>query len=101
MRKWLLLILIISTTMIAGCTTKEYRTVSGLILSAGSESILIQVTEGFDGDMMQIHITDKTKFERGIPQLLEKGKTVTLTIEDEIMESHPVQARAVRILKHE
>ncbi|MFO7636631.1 MAG: hypothetical protein R6W96_04920 [Clostridia bacterium] len=100
-KKILLFMMVLALLGTGGCKAKEYQVITGLILSAGPESFLIQVTSGSDEDLMQVHITDKTKFEKGIPALLEKGKTVSLSTDGRVLESYPVQVYAVRILTYE
>ena len=100
-KRIILIILVVIMLMSASCQTKEYQIIAGKILSAGAESMLIQVTEGSEEDMLQVHITDKTKFEKGIPSTLEKGGQVRLSIDDEILDSYPAQVYAIKILEYE
>ena len=75
--------------------------ITGKVLSAGPTSLLIEVIEGFDGKLMQVHITEESMFYSNIPDLLEKGKNVGFTITGEIMESDPVQVFAKRFVTYE
>jgi hypothetical protein len=75
--------------------------VTGKILSVGEEAALINVTDGIDVDMMQLWFEEETVFHRDIPRIMEKQKTITFTMKDEVLESEPIQGFAIRIISYE
>jgi len=75
--------------------------ITGKILSAGEEAILIQVISGFDGNMLQARVTEDTIFYSNIPSLTEKGKIIGFTITGEILESDPPQVFVKRFVSYE
>jgi hypothetical protein len=75
--------------------------ITGKILSAGETSILVQVESGFDSKMLQALITGDTIFYNNIPNITEKGKSISFTITGEIMESDPPQVYVKRFVNYE
>ncbi len=75
--------------------------ITGKILSAGDEAILLQVEEGLDSKLLQAWITEDTIFYSNIPSVTEKGKTIGFTITGEILESDPPQAYVKRFITYE
>ena len=77
------------------------KIVTGVILSAGEDAVLISVTEGYDADLMQLWLEEDTVFYRNIPRVMEKQKTVSFTMKDEVLETEPIQGFAIRIVNYE
>lgn len=75
--------------------------VTGKILSAGSEAVLIQVDSGFDAKMLQVLITEETIFYSNIPAVTEKGKTIGFTITGDILDTEPQQVYVKRFVTYE
>jgi len=75
--------------------------ITGKILSAGDEALLIQVISGIDSKMLQAHIIEETVFYNNIPTVTEKGKIIGFTITGEILESEPPQVYVKRFVTYE
>lgn len=76
------------------------KIVKGEILSVGEEAALIKVTEGYDVDMMQLWLEEETVFHGDIPRIMEKQRTISFTMKDEVLESEPIQGFAIRIVSY-
>lgn len=104
MKNRILIFLVIISLVLAvsGCKTKVENEIVGIVteLSDGG-GFRVRVIGGFQEDFMQVHMQDKTKYEEGVDSNIKIGNAVGFTIEDEIMESYPVQTKAKKILWNE
>lgn len=100
--KVLILLVILSLVLtVSGCKTKVGNEIVGIVTETSEGGFRVKVIGGFQEDLMQVHIQDKTKYEDGTDKEIKVGNAVGFTIEDEIMESYPVQTKAKKILWNE
>jgi hypothetical protein len=93
----ILLIFSIIGIMTVSCGGNGGVTVVGVVEQADENGFLIDVTEGYAENRMQVHITKKTDYDQSAMDMLGPGAAVGVVIEDEVMESYPVQANAIEI----
>lgn len=102
-KRILILLIIVSLAMVfAGCQKEDDTEIAGIITEVSSGGgFRVQVIGGFTEDLMQVHLSDKIKYEDGVDQNLEIGNAVGFYITGDVAESYPVQVTATRILWNE
>lgn len=99
---FILLVILLLVFTVSGCKTKVENEIVGIVTeTSDGGGFRVKVIGGFQEDLMQVQMQNKTKYEEGIDNVIKVGNAVGFTIEDEIMESYPVQTKAKRILWNE
>lgn len=104
MKNKLLTIMIIFSLVFAftGCKKADDVEIAGIVIEVSdSGGFRVEVIGGFAEDLMQVHMSDKIKYEEGVDEVIKVGNAIGFTIEDEVMESYPVQATVKKILWNE
>ncbi len=104
MKNKLLTIMIIISLVFtfAGCKKADDVEIAGIVMEVSeSGGFRVKVIGGFQEDLMQVHMSDKIKYEEGVDEVIKVGNAVGFTIEDEVMESYPVQKTVKKILWNE
>ena len=104
MKNKLLIIIVIFSLVFAfaGCKKADDVEIAGIVIEVSdSGGFRVEVIGGFAEDLMQVHMSDKIKYEEGVDEVIKVGNAIGFTIEDEVMESYPVQATVKKILWNE
>ena len=104
MKNKLLIIIVIFSLVFAfaGCKKTDDVEVAGIVTEvSASGGFRVEIIGGFAEDLMQVHMSDKIKYEDGVDEIIKVGNAIGFTIEDEIMESYPVQTTVKKILWNE
>ncbi len=98
----ILLVILVFIFAFAGCKAKDDTEIAGVVIETSEGGgFRVEIIGGFQEDLMQVHMSDKVKYEEGTDENIQIGNAVGFTIGDEVMESYPVQATAKKILWNE
>lgn len=104
MKNKLLIILIIISVIftVVGCKKADETEIVGIVTEVSeSGGFRVNVIGGYSEDLMQVHLSDKIKYEDGVDEIIAVGNAVGFNITGDVAESYPVQVTATKILWNE